>query len=130
MYQKTYSTPNHDLVHRWIFDDRNRYKVLELVAQQRGFDLDKENCSTSIDIERRIFYKESRKFIVDGIIDLSNLRHCCFSSSTSNWVANGGAGTGTGTELLKRNGRIVKSFTGKELHLARDAIYRRMILTD
>lgn len=65
------STPLHDLTHSWVFNNNNRFKVLQSVALKKGFNLDKENYSSSIDIERPIFYKETvRKFIVDGVCGL------------------------------------------------------------
>jgi hypothetical protein len=110
-----FSTRLHDMAHQWIFDNKNRFKVLMTVAQKKGFDLDKENYSSSIDIERPIFYNETRKFIVGGVIDLF-----CGSSSSS---------TNGSSRILRNNGgnATVKSFGGKDLRVMQGAIYRRVM---
>ncbi|MFY9873974.1 MAG: hypothetical protein WAK17_30080 [Candidatus Nitrosopolaris sp.] len=108
-----FSTPLHDLTHSWVFNNNNRFKVLQSVALKKGFNLDKENYSSSIDIERPIFYKETvRKFIVDGVIDL-----VCGSSSSSS--SNNG---GPNNTII-----TVKSFAGKDLRVVQGAIYRRFL---
>jgi hypothetical protein len=104
-----FSTPLHDMAHQWIYDNKNRFKVLQSVAQKKGFNLDKENYSSSIDIERPIFYNETRKFIVDGVID-----PFCGSGSSMN-----------GSSRI--NTTTVKSFAGKDLRMMQGAIYRRVI---
>ncbi|MGB6530369.1 MAG: hypothetical protein WBF33_19875 [Candidatus Nitrosopolaris sp.] len=96
------------MAHSWIFDNKNRFKVLAFVAQKKGFNLDKENYSSSIDIERPIFCKETRKFIVDGVIDLF-----CGSSSSMN-----------GSSRI--NTTTVESFAGKDLRVMQGAIYQRL----
>ena len=104
------ATPKHDLIHKWIFDVRNRFKVLQYIAEKRGFELDRDIYSSSIDIEKPIFYKETRKFIVDGIIDL--------------FCSNGNKVPGDSNN----NGyKIVKSFSGKEIKIVQNSVYRRIV---
>jgi hypothetical protein len=99
----------HDKIHKWIFDVRNRFRVLQYIAEKRGFELDRDTCSTSIDIEKPIFYKETRKFIIDGIIDLFSVKHC-------------DDGNGDSNRLLS-----TKSFSGKEVKVVRNSVYRRIV---
>lgn len=105
-----FSTPLHDCIHKLIFNEINRYKVLQFVAQKKGFDLDKDNCSTSIDIERPIFSaNQTRRFIIDGIIDLTSSIHCGSPDPNSSSLTNG---NGSQEKMIK-----VKSFSGKELRV-------------
>lgn len=117
-----YSTPQHDFAHRWVFDTRNRYKVLESVAQQRRFDLDRDTFYSTIDIERAIFSSnETRKFIVDRIIDLFSQTHCSPQLPNPKTFQNISIKK-ENQQLIatKRNG--VTSFSGKGLHLIPGAI--------
>lgn len=116
MTTQSYSTPKHDAILKYISQEKNRYKVLEFIAKQKGFEIDKDSSASSFLAEVPIFSKnDTRRFIVDGIIDLYNSKH---SSAPLNITIQG---------QPYKNGLIMKSFNGKELHLMRGAIYRKII---
>jgi hypothetical protein len=74
-----------------------------------NFELDKETCSSSIEIEKPIFSpNQTRRFIIDGIIDIYSIKHC-------------------GADNKNINTFHTKSFSGKELHIINGSIYRKCI---
>ena len=101
------NTPRHDALHLWLYDERNRFKMLEKVASKKKFELDKDSYTSSLEIEKPIFspQTQTRRFIIDSIIDIS--KHC---------PTNGGY-------------RLVsaKSFSGKEIRVASGSVHRRVI---
>ena len=112
------ATPKHDAMHLWLYDERNRFKVLEKVAAKKGFELDKDICTSSLDIEKPIFIRESKRFIVDSIIDLCSVKHCSVNGN-GRWSDNNN----------NNNYRLIstKSFSGKEIKIIPGRIYRRII---
>lgn len=97
-----------------LSQEKNRYKVLEFIAKQKGFEIDKDSSASSFLAEVPIFSKnDTRRFIVDGIIDLYNTKHSNPLDTTIGQPY--------------KNGLIMKSFSGKELHLMRGAIYRKIV---
>jgi hypothetical protein len=102
-------TPLHDKIHKWVFDTRNRFKVLKHVAEKRGFELDRDTCSSTIDIEKPVFYKETRKFIVDGVVDICSAKHCGVTNDDNNGLVS------------------IKSFSGREIKVVRNSVYRRIV---
>ena len=100
------NTPKHDALHLWLYDERNRFKMLEKVAAKKGFELDKDSYTSNLEIEKPIFSpNQTRRFIVDSIIDIS--KHCP---------------TNGGYRLIS-----ARSFSGKEIKVTPGIIYRRVI---
>jgi hypothetical protein len=97
------ATPKHDLIHRFIFQVENRYKVLKYLSEKRKFEFNKD-FSSSIEMEKPIFANNgSRRFIIDGIIDLFDQKNC-----------------GPG-------GKSVRSFNGKEFKIPFDSCTRKIV---
>ena len=105
---QNFTTHLHDKLHKWLFNPVNRYKVLQYIADKKGFELNRDFGSI-VDIEKPIFVKDSRRFITDDIVDLVSLQHCGTSKNDIGLTS-------------------IKSFNGKELKVIRGAIYRRAII--
>jgi hypothetical protein len=103
-------TVMHDKLHRWLFNQDNRYKVLKFLSEKKGFSINRDFGSI-IDIERPIFVKDSRRFIIDVVVDLVSSEHCGISKN-SNSICNGS----------------VRSFAGKDISVIKGAIARRVII--
>lgn len=99
----------HDKMHLWFHQSENRYKVIKFLADKKGFEFSKE-FATIVDVEKPVFVKESRRFIIDLIVDLVSEQHCAAKDNINN------------------NGLMTaKSLSGRELKITRGAIYRRVI---
>lgn len=96
----------------WLYNSQNRYRVLQHMVDKKGFELDRDTCTTSIDIERPIFSPNgTRRFLIDAIIDLVSVKHC--------GVTNGGNSQRLYT---------AKSFSGKNIQIAQGSVYRRFVV--
>jgi hypothetical protein len=62
--------------------------VLQHMADKKGFELDRDTCTTSIDIEKPIFSPNgTRRFLVDAIIDLVSVKHCGVTNGSNSPLA-------------------------------------------
>jgi hypothetical protein len=108
--QQSYQTPQHDAIHRYIFNLQNRFNIVKFVAEKRHFEFDKD-CSVSLNMEHPIFSPNgTRRFICDCILDVTNAKNCY---PTNNELKNG---------LV-----TVRSYNNNEFQIAHTAIYKRII---
>jgi hypothetical protein len=87
--------------------------MLRYVADKRGFELDRDTCTSTISIEVPIFSSnQTRRFIVDVIVDLAYVRHC-----------GGVLGNNNGYRLI-----TAKSFSGREIKIIQNSCSRKFII--